>query len=91
MAESVRPIEHVDEQVRVGTNQRVEVLFPVLDPLLTEQIKLGILNIYHADNVKARFLQADGSYLRKQPKPDEKARHAQQRLQDKLSLPLVET
>ncbi|MEI2691854.1 MAG: polyphosphate kinase 1 [Anaerolineae bacterium] len=44
-------------------DRRVEVLFPVLDPLLVEQIREGVLQVYRADNVKARFLQADGSYL----------------------------
>ncbi len=44
-------------------DRRVEVLFPVLDPLLIDQIREGILRVYQVDNVKARFLQADGGYL----------------------------
>jgi polyphosphate kinase len=52
-------------------DRRVEVLFPVLDPLLVEQIREGILRVYHADNVKARFLQGDGSYLWPEPNGDE--------------------
>jgi polyphosphate kinase len=52
-------------------DRRVEVLFPVLDPLLIDQIRDGILRIYQADNVKARFLQADGSYLWPAPNGDE--------------------
>jgi polyphosphate kinase len=52
-------------------DRRVEVLFPVLDPLLIDQIRDGILRIYGTDNVKARFLQADGSYLWPAPNGDE--------------------
>jgi polyphosphate kinase len=48
-------------------DRRVEVL----DPLLIDQIRDGILRIYQADNVKARFLQADGSYLWPAPNGDE--------------------
>lgn len=44
-------------------DRRVEVLFPVLDPLLIDQIREGILRVYQTDTVKARFLQSDGSYL----------------------------
>jgi polyphosphate kinase len=44
-------------------DRRVEALFPVLDPLLIDQIRERILAVYQTDNVKARFLQADGSYL----------------------------
>jgi hypothetical protein len=43
----------------------------VLDPLLIEQIREGILRVYRSDNVKARFLQADGSYLWPAPNGDE--------------------
>ena len=52
-------------------DRRVEVLFPVLDPLLVDQIRDGVLRVYQADNVKARFLQADGSYLWPAPNGDE--------------------
>ncbi|HEY1262611.1 MAG TPA: RNA degradosome polyphosphate kinase, partial [Terriglobales bacterium] len=44
--------------------ERVEVLFPLKDALLRERIKAEILDTYLADNVKARLLQRDGSYLR---------------------------
>lgn len=42
---------------------RVEVLFPVRDPLLRQRLKQEILEAYLADNVKARLLQPDGSYV----------------------------
>ncbi len=42
---------------------RIEVLFPVLDPILRKSIKENILDIHLADNVKAKVLQEDGSYI----------------------------
>src|SRR5207253_2485962 len=44
--------------------ERVEVLFPVKDPLLRERIHHEILDAYLADNIKSRILQRDGSYVR---------------------------
>lgn len=44
--------------------ERVEVLTPVRDTLLRERIRREILEAYLADNVKARCLQKDGSYVR---------------------------
>ena len=44
--------------------ERVEVLFPVKDALLRERVKQEMLDVYLADNVKARLLQKDGSYTR---------------------------
>jgi polyphosphate kinase len=44
--------------------ERVEVLFPIKDGLLRERIRHEILETYLADNVKARMLQKDGTYLR---------------------------
>ena len=44
--------------------ERVEVMFPVKDPLLRERIHQEILNAYLADTVKARVLRRDGSYVR---------------------------
>jgi polyphosphate kinase len=43
---------------------RVEVIFPVYDPLLRERIKMEILGSLLMDNLKARILQKDGSYVR---------------------------
>jgi len=51
--------------------RRVEVMFPVEDPRLKSRIVDGILGVALADNVKARVLQPDGTYIRKQPKPGE--------------------
>ncbi|HEX8816086.1 MAG TPA: polyphosphate kinase 1 [Terriglobales bacterium] len=61
-----------DEQIYLGSAdwmprnlyERVEVLFPVKDLLLRERVRNEILAAYMADNMKARILQRDGSYLR---------------------------
>lgn len=44
-------------------DKRVEILFPVEDPTLKEEV-IHILNIQLQDNMKARQMQADGSYVR---------------------------
>jgi polyphosphate kinase len=44
--------------------ERVEVLTPIRDTLLRERVHREILDIYLADNAKARVLQPDGSYVR---------------------------
>jgi polyphosphate kinase len=48
--------------------RRVEVLFPVLDPSLRQRLR-EVLDVYLADNVKARILQPDGAYARVSPAP----------------------
>jgi polyphosphate kinase len=45
-------------------HERVEVVFPLRDPLLRDRVKNEILAAYLADNVKARVLQRGGSYVR---------------------------
>ena len=47
-------------------DRRVETLVPVLDPALAEVIHSRILAVLFADNVKARELRPDGSYVRVQ-------------------------
>jgi polyphosphate kinase len=44
--------------------ERVEVIYPVRDALLRERVKNEILEAYLADNLKARLLQRDGTYVR---------------------------
>jgi polyphosphate kinase len=44
--------------------ERVEVLFPLKDPLLRERVRHEILAAQLADNLKARILQKDGTYIR---------------------------
>ena len=48
-------------------DRRVEILFPVQQPRLVRQLRDDVLGIYLADNVKARRLQADGTYSRVVP------------------------
>jgi polyphosphate kinase len=45
-------------------HERVEVLFPLRNPLLRDRVVHEILAAYLADNMKARFLHKDGRYLR---------------------------
>ena len=42
-------------------DRRVEIMFPVEDPALKDEVK-EILRVTLKDNLKARFLQPDGSY-----------------------------
>jgi len=44
--------------------ERVEVMFPVKDPMLRDRIRHEILDAYLADTVKARVLRRDGYYVR---------------------------
>ncbi len=44
--------------------ERVEVVFPVRDPLLRRRLRHEILAAYLADTAKTRWMQPDGSYLR---------------------------
>jgi polyphosphate kinase len=52
-------------------DRRVEVLFPVQDKEMIVQIRDDILNYYAKDNVKARRMQTDGSYIRLKPQKGE--------------------
>lgn len=61
-------------------DRRIEVLFPIEDPDLKARIFENLLGTYLADNVKARMLQADGSYVLKKPGRNEPVIRAQQRL-----------
>jgi polyphosphate kinase len=45
-------------------DRRVEILFPVLDPRLIHHIRTAVLDTCLRDTVKARVMQADGTYVR---------------------------
>ncbi len=47
--------------------RRVETAFPIEDPTLKARLVGEILRLLLADNVKARVLQADGTYQRRAP------------------------
>jgi polyphosphate kinase len=61
-----------NEQIYLGSadlmprnlDRRVEILFPVEDPKLIRQLRGQVLALCLADNVKAREMQADGTYVR---------------------------
>lgn len=60
-----------DEELFMGSadwmprnlDRRVEIIFPVLEETLKKKVK-HILEVEMADNVKARILEADGTYTR---------------------------
>ena len=58
-------------------NERVEVLFSVPDPLIKHAILEKILSIHLRDNVKARRLLSDGTYVRVNPQEDERRINSQ--------------
>jgi polyphosphate kinase len=60
-------------------NRRIELMFPVEDPLISERIN-RIMSLYLKDNVKSWQLNSDGSYSKKALKEDEKRVHAQELL-----------
>jgi polyphosphate kinase len=61
-----------EEEVYLGSadlmprnlHERVEVVFPLRDPLLRDRVRHEILAAYLADNVKSRSLQRGGKYVR---------------------------
>jgi polyphosphate kinase len=69
-----------DEELYLGSadwmsrnlKHRVEVVVPVSDVALKHYLKKGLLDAYLRDNVKARELQADGSYAPVQLTPGER-------------------
>jgi polyphosphate kinase len=57
--------------------RRVEIAFPIADATLRDEIIHEVLPCYLKDRVKARELQADGTYLRLQPADGEERSQAQ--------------
>jgi len=58
-------------------DRRVEILFPVQEPRLVRHLRDEVLQVYLADNVKARTLKPDGSYARLKPAPGQPALNSQ--------------
>lgn len=52
-------------------HRRVEIAFPIEDPALRRELSDEVLPAYLSDRVKARQLQASGSYVRLKPKRGE--------------------
>ena len=77
-----------DEDVYIGSSDlmsrnidhRVEVLAPVRDPAIIRQLKDGVLDLFLADNVKARQMLPNGTYVRKKGDDGRHAVNAQERL-----------
>jgi polyphosphate kinase len=63
-------------------DRRIETLFPIEEPELKKEI-LDILDVSLDDNIKARILQPDGSYLRKTAGKSKKTVHSQLELYKK--------
>ena len=59
-------------------SRRVEVVFPIEQPELKQRVINEILQVSLADNVKARELQADGSYRRLRARDGEKTVRSQE-------------
>jgi polyphosphate kinase len=59
-------------------HRRVEVMFPVEDPLLKRRILKEVIPTYLRDNVRARQLQSDGTYIRLRPAPGEALHRSQE-------------
>ena len=58
-------------------DRRIEVAFPVEHELLKQRLLNEVLNTYWKDNVKARVLQPDGSYIQRKSKNPESSIRAQ--------------
>jgi polyphosphate kinase len=59
---------------------RIEVAFPIDDGNLRERLRGQVLETLLHDNVKARFLQADGTYARPKPRRNAPDRRSQSEL-----------
>ena len=59
-------------------DRRVENLFPVLDPQLVRHLRDEVLETYLQDNVKARVLLPDGTYVRVKPTGKQQPINAQE-------------
>jgi polyphosphate kinase len=83
-----------DEEIYIGSSdwmprnldRRVEVVAPVYDVHLKRYLKDVVLAAYLRDNVKARLLQADGTYQRLETSAAEKSFDSQSYFEGSISL-----
>ncbi len=68
-------------------NRRVEILFPIQDARLIRQLRHQILATYLAENMRARLMLPDGTYVRLAPEGDAEPIDSQARL---LARPVTE-
>ncbi len=66
--------------------RRVEAMFPILEPSLKARIVDSIVPILLGDNVKARVMQPDGSYIHSTPENGAPPLRAQMQLLDEHSV-----
>lgn len=66
-------------------DRRVEVMTPVLNANLVAHLRHNILDVYWNDNTNFWDMQADGSYVRRKPKSNQKPFNAQENLSRKPS------
>ncbi len=74
-----------DEEVFLGSadlmprnlDRRVEIIFPVNNPVIRRSIIESILSVYMKDTVNMRVLNPDGNYTKVGPKPGEAPCNAQ--------------
>ena len=67
-----------DEEIWLGSadwmdrnlRARVEVVFPILDPILKQRVYRELLAFALADRAKSRQMRPDGTYVRRQPECD---------------------
>ncbi len=73
------PLVYLGSADWMGRNfdRRVEVVFPVEDPILRARLTDEIIPAFLADNHKAHILQSDGHYVRAEPAAGEPAHQAQ--------------
>ncbi|MBL8049933.1 MAG: hypothetical protein JNM46_01815, partial [Anaerolineales bacterium] len=57
-----------------------EVVFPVEDKKQIKYLRDKVLENYLKDNLRARILQADGSYIRAKPESEDKSFDVQSHL-----------
>ncbi len=67
--------------------RRIEVAFPVRDPVLKRRVIEEGLDVYLADNCDAWELQGSGDWVKRAPGPGEKRFSAQATLLDRLRFP----
>ena len=83
-----------DEEIFLGSSdwmprnldRRVEVITPIENPQLKKHLKDEFLSIYLRDNVKARELQADGSYQKISIGADDEIVDSQMAFQEKSNV-----
>jgi polyphosphate kinase len=83
-----------DEEAYIGSadwmtrnlDRRVEVIAPIVNPHLRRYLKDTVIAAYMKDNVRARVLQPDGTFVRLRPAPGEQPFDSQSFFEGSVSL-----